>query len=143
MKNWLMAFISMAIAGAALAKLPALSEEAKAAAELTKAKSAWSDKVAAFKLCQTQDKLAGRYLKDKGAAKPAVETPPCTDPGAFVPPAPQAATATPAAPAAAGTPAAGAPAAPATPAATAPAAAAPAATAPAAPAQAAATPPKK
>jgi hypothetical protein len=137
MKNWLIAIVSVAAAGTALAKLPAPSDEAKAAAEATKAKSAWSDKVAAYQLCQSQDKLASRYLKEKGKSKSAVETPACADPGPYVAPvaaAPAAAGAAPAAPAAT---------APAAPAAAAPAAPAPAAPAPAAPTQAAAAPAKK
>ena len=38
--------------GAALAKLPPQSDEAKAKAAETAAKTAWSDKVASFQLCK-------------------------------------------------------------------------------------------
>ncbi|NEX63207.1 hypothetical protein [Noviherbaspirillum galbum] len=101
MKNWLIAIVSLAAAGAAVAKLPPPSEEAKTAAELAKAKAAWSDKVAAYQLCKAQDKLADRYHKEKGGKKSA-DTPACADPGAFVPPTAAApAAAAPAAPAAA------------------------------------------
>lgn len=96
-------------AGAAHAKLPPPTPEAKAAADAAKDKAAWGEKVAAYKLCLSQDKTAAYYQKNKeGAKKPTVETPACTDPGPYVPPAPQAAAAAPATPAApaAATPAA-------------------------------------
>lgn len=69
--------------GVALAKLPPPSEEAKAKAEEAKAKAAHGDKVAAYQLCKSQEKVAERYLKEqKGkAAKPAAST--CQDPGPF------------------------------------------------------------
>ena len=73
------------------AKLPALSDEAKAKATDTAARAAWSDKVGAFKLCQTIDKVAARYQAGPkaqagatAAAATPVATPPCTDPGPFV-----------------------------------------------------------
>lgn len=121
MKKCLSVLAALALtAGAAHAKLAAPSPEAKAAADATKAKAAWGDKVAAYKLCLSQDKTVAHYQKNKeGAKKASVETPACADPGPYVPPAA-------AAPAAAA------------PAAAAPAAAAPAAAAPA-PAAAAAT----
>ncbi len=79
------------VAGActtALAKLPPVSAEAKAAAAATAEKSAWSNKVAAYKLCQVQDKVAEQYFASARAAgkevKPAVPTPACADPGSFV-----------------------------------------------------------
>jgi hypothetical protein len=86
------AFIAAFIAaGGALAKLPAPSDEAKAKADEAKAKAAWGDKVAAYKLCLAQDKVAGNYRKVKGKdAKPATETPACQDPGPYVPPVPPA-----------------------------------------------------
>ncbi len=76
------------LAGAAVAKLPAPSDEAKAKAAETAAKTAHSGKVDAYKLCLSMDKVAADYrTKAKVAGKeikPAVETPPCADPGAFV-----------------------------------------------------------
>jgi hypothetical protein len=70
----------------ALAKLPPPSDEAKAKADEAKAKTAHGDKVAAYKLCQSMDKVAATYLADRKKAgkevKP-VATPPCTDPGPF------------------------------------------------------------
>ncbi|WP_151632104.1 hypothetical protein [Noviherbaspirillum aerium] len=130
----LMAMLAL-MTGSAYAKLPAPSPEAKAAADAAKDKAAWGDKVAAYKLCLSQDKTAAYYQKNKeGAKKPTVETPACADPGPYVPPVAAAAPA-PAAGAAA-TPASASGAAPAaTPAAT---PAAPAATT--APAAASATP---
>ncbi len=79
----------------ASAKLPPLSDEAKAKAAETAAKTAWTDKVGAYKLCQSMDRTAEHYRKTAQAAGKAasapVETPPCADPGAFVPPVPASA----------------------------------------------------
>ena len=73
--------------GVALAKLPALSDEAKAKAAEAAAKTAHGDKVGAYQLCQSMDRVAARYYadakKDSREVKPAVVTPPCTDPGQF------------------------------------------------------------
>lgn len=73
---------------AAVAKLPPLSPEAKAKADETKAKTAHTDKVAAYKLCQSMDRTAAHYFKTAKASgkdvKPATETPACADPGPFV-----------------------------------------------------------
>ena len=73
-------------ASAACAKLPALSDEAKAKAAEAAAKTAHGDKVGAYKLCQSMDKVAATYLADAKKAgkdvKP-VATPPCVDPGPF------------------------------------------------------------
>ena len=72
--------------GSALAKMPPQSPEAAAAAAAVKDKAAWSDKVAAYKLCLAQDRVARQYLKStEGARKPTMETPPCSDPGPYVP----------------------------------------------------------
>jgi hypothetical protein len=79
---------------AALAKLPAPSDEAKAKAAEAAAKTAWSNQVANFQLCKSMDQVAATYRaqarKAGQEAKPAVATPACADPGAFVyqPPAP-------------------------------------------------------
>ncbi len=105
-----------------MAKLPALSDEAKAKAAEAAAKTAHGNKVADFQLCKSREKVAAHYYKTAKASgkqtTPPVATPPCADPGPFVAAAPAAA-----APAVAAAPAAGAkPAAPVA----APAAAAPA-----------------
>jgi hypothetical protein len=89
--------------GTAVAKLPAPSDEAKAKAAEAAAKTAHNGKADAYKLCLSMDKVAADYRTKAKAAgkevKPAVETPPCADPGAFVytPPAPASAPAAPAA----------------------------------------------
>ena len=111
-------FISMAtlvlaslFSVSAMAKLPALSDEAKAKAAEAAAKTAHGNKVADFQLCKSREKVAAHYYKTAKASgkptNPPVATPPCVDPGAFVaaaPAAPPAAVA--AAPAAGAKPAA-------------------------------------
>ncbi|WP_310462238.1 hypothetical protein [Sphaerotilus sp.] len=85
------------LVGAAVAKLPAPGDEAKAKAAEAAAKTAHAGKVDAYKLCLSMDKVAADYrTKAKTAGKevkPAAETPACADPGAFVyaPPAPASA----------------------------------------------------
>jgi len=70
------------VASAALAKLPAPSDEAQAKAAETAAKTAWTGKVNAFKLCKVQDQVVAQYKKatDKAAAPSGA----CADPGPFV-----------------------------------------------------------
>lgn len=84
--RWAVALLCLS-ATAAVAKIPPPSDAQKAAAEQAAAKSAWTDKVAAYKLCQAQDRVAARYRQAATAAgKPAPQaqqTPPCLDPGAF------------------------------------------------------------
>ena len=77
-------------ASLALAKLPpppTPSPEAKAKAAETAAKTAWSGKVDAYKLCLSQDKAAEKYRANMAAAgKPTpapITTPACADPGPF------------------------------------------------------------
>ena len=74
----------------ALAKLPPLSDEAKAKAAETAAKTAWADKVGAFQLCRAMDRTAAYYRQTSKASgkatPPADETPACADPGPFVVP---------------------------------------------------------
>jgi hypothetical protein len=76
---------------AALAKLPAPSDEAKAKAAEAAAKTAWNGKVDGFLLCKSQDKVAAHYYKTAKSTKPAAAMPPCADPGPFVYPLPVAA----------------------------------------------------
>ena len=105
-------FIAMSVS----AKLPALSDEAKAKAAEAAAMTAHGNSVASFQLCKSMDKLAVAYYADAKKSgkdsKPAATTPPCADPGPFVytPPAPAAgaAAAAPAATMAAAKPAAAA-----------------------------------
>jgi hypothetical protein len=79
----------------AFAKLPAPSDEDKAKAAETANKNAWNDKVAAYHLCQVQDRVASAYRAHAIAAgKPASaggQAPPCSDPGAYTPLTPPAA----------------------------------------------------
>ena len=81
----------------ALAKIPALSDEAKAKAAEAAAKTAWAGKVDGYQLCKSQDKVAASYYKSARAAgketKAPTALPACVDPGAFVytAPAPAAA----------------------------------------------------
>ena len=74
---------------AAFATLPPLSPEAQEAANLAKAKTAYGDKVGAFKLCQAQNKVADQF-RVSGTPAPAA----CVAPPPFV--APVAAAAAPA-----------------------------------------------
>jgi len=79
----------LVLTGSAIAKLPALSDDAKAKAAEAAAKTAHAGKVEAYQLCKAQDKVAARTNKaakpagkdSKGAAAPASS---CVDPGAFV-----------------------------------------------------------
>jgi hypothetical protein len=79
--------IALALTGSVLAKLPAQSDEAKAKTAEAAAKSAWSDKIGAYKLCQAMDRVADGYRKEamaagKEASAPTA-TPVCADPGPF------------------------------------------------------------
>jgi hypothetical protein len=69
------------------AKLPPLSDDAKAKAAEAAAKTAHADKVGAYQLCQSMDRVAVKYFaeakKNGREVKPATATPPCTDPGQF------------------------------------------------------------
>ena len=88
-------FIALGIVAAAttsaFAKLPAVSDEAKAKAAEAAAKTAWSDKVGAYQLCQSMDRVAEQYRKKakaEGRTTPApVDTPRCADPGPYAAPA--------------------------------------------------------
>ena len=93
MKTILIAGLLLSASTLVLAKLPALSNEAKAKSDEAAAKLAWAAKVDTFQLCQWQDKVAARYYQSAQAAgkltKPPAATPPCSDPGAFAYVAPQ------------------------------------------------------
>ena len=95
MKKLLISMLAVLATSVALAKLPALSDEAKAKAAEAAAKAAWTGKVDNYLLCKSQDKVASSYYKTVKAtgkdAKPAAATPPCADPGAFVYAPPEAA----------------------------------------------------
>ncbi len=104
MKRLALIISASLLAGTAFAKLPDLSDEAKAKAAEARAKAAHGDKVAGYQLCQSQNAVAQRHLGGSGKGAKKVELPACADPGKFDPA--QVA----AAPAAAPAPAAAAPA---------------------------------
>jgi hypothetical protein len=91
----LLATLLGAASSAAMAKLPALSDEAKAKAAEAAAKTAWTSKMDNYLLCKSQDKVAASYYKTAMATgkptKPAAAAPPCADPGAFAYTPPEAA----------------------------------------------------
>jgi hypothetical protein len=113
--SWSIVVAGALVAGSALAKLPALSDEAKAKAAEAAAKTAHAGKVDNYKLCVSMDQVAAVYYADAKKAgkeaKPPTATAPCADPGPFVypppavPAAPTTAAAAPAAPAATPAPA--------------------------------------
>lgn len=89
MKSITICVAAVVLTGAAFAKLPAPSDEAKAKAAEAAAKAAHSGKVEAYLLCKSQDKVAARTNgaskaggKDAKGAAPA--SPACADPGPFV-----------------------------------------------------------
>lgn len=85
MKKLICMMLGLMATGLAVAKLPPLSAEAAAKAAEDKAKAAWSSKVAAYKLCLAQDKVAARYRLEKNAsAQPVGELAACSDPGPYV-----------------------------------------------------------
>ena len=84
------ALVAALLTAPAIAKLPEQSPEAKAKAAEAAAKTAWADKVGAYKLCQSMDRVADGYRKSSKAAgknAPAPSpTPACADPGPFATP---------------------------------------------------------
>jgi hypothetical protein len=74
------------IVGTAVAKLPALSEEAQQKAAEAAARAAWNDKIDNYKLCKAQDRIAANYRQRTGkpaSASSMAAIPSCADPGAF------------------------------------------------------------
>ena len=81
------ALVASVFAGAVIAKLPPLNDEAKAKAAEAANKAAWTDKVGAYKMCLSMDHVAAAYRASpagKAASGPAAGAPPCTDPGPYV-----------------------------------------------------------
>jgi hypothetical protein len=109
MKRFALMTAAALCAGAAYAKLPPLSDEAKAKAAEAAAKTAHGNKLADFQLCKSMNATAGYYFASAKKAskdvKPPTATPDCADPGPFVYPPPAAAPAPPAAAPAAAAPA--------------------------------------
>ncbi len=85
MKKLSLLLATLMTSGLVMAKLPAPTPEAAAAADLAKARTAHGDKVGAYKLCLSQNDVASKYKK-AGAPAPAA----CVNPGPFVPTAPAA-----------------------------------------------------
>jgi ubiquitin len=88
MKRMLL-LLALALGGTgALAKLAPPTEAQKLKADEAKAHAAWADKVAAYQLCQAQDRAAARYFSDMKAKDKDVPAgaaaPPCADPGPYV-----------------------------------------------------------
>ena len=78
----------LGLSGGVFAKMPPPTDAAKAAAAEASAKSAWTDKVGTYQLCQAQDRIAAKYRATATAAgkavlPPAAGVPPCVDPGPF------------------------------------------------------------
>jgi hypothetical protein len=88
------AVVAALTASVAFAKLPTPSDEDKAKAAEAANKASWNDKVAAYHLCQSMDKVASSYRAHAAAgghpASAAEQTPPCNDPGAYTPLTPPA-----------------------------------------------------
>ncbi len=103
MKKYLLVMSALAISFGAAAKLPPLSEEAKAKAAEAAAKTAHGNKVADYQLCKSREKVAAHYYKTAKATgaktNAPMATPACVDPGAYKPA--ETTAAAPAAPAAA------------------------------------------
>lgn len=79
--------VASLFAGVVLAKLPPLSDEAKAKAAEAASKAAWTDKVGLYQLCQSMDKVASAYRASAAAAGKAASAadpmPACADPGPY------------------------------------------------------------
>jgi hypothetical protein len=78
---------ALGAAALAHAKLPPQDDAAKAKAAEAAAKTTWTNAVANYQLCKSMDLVAARYFaqakKDGKTVSAPVQTPPCTDPGAF------------------------------------------------------------
>ena len=83
MKKLMTLLVLAGVSGLVGAKLPPLSDEAKAKAAEAAAKAAYADKVGAYKLCEVQNKLAARYLAEAGKSVQPAPTPACAEPGPF------------------------------------------------------------
>jgi hypothetical protein len=86
MRTLLLAATLAAVTAGAVAKLPPLSDDAKAKAAEAAAKTAYGNKVADFQLCKSMEKVAARYAGEATKAGKAVTptpTPACSEPGPF------------------------------------------------------------
>ncbi len=93
MKRIALMALGFLFAAGVAAKLPPLSDDAKAKAAEATARAAYADKVGGYKLCLSMDKVAAYYMADAKKSgkdvKPATATPPCADPGQFTYTAPE------------------------------------------------------
>jgi hypothetical protein len=92
MKNIIALLLCALTSASVFAALPPLTPEAQAAADLAKAKAAYGDKVGAYQLCQSQNRVADRF-RVAGTPAPAA----CVAPPPFVAPVAAAPAAAPAA----------------------------------------------
>lgn len=90
MQGCCMLTLALSCGVGAWAKLPPPTPQALAQAEEAAAKAKWADKVAAYQLCEAQNRVAAFYYASAKAqgkpTEPPVPTPPCVNPGPFVPP---------------------------------------------------------
>jgi hypothetical protein len=88
MKKYLISSLMLGACTLAMAKLPAVSPEAKAKSDEAAGKAAWTSKVDAYQLCQAQGRVAAIYMASAQTAgketKPTTATPPCANPGSYV-----------------------------------------------------------
>lgn len=86
------ALLAATFCASVLAALPPPDAAAKAKAAEAAARTAWSDKVAAYQLCKSQDAVAARYFAEmrmKGKqVSPPTAIAECADPGEYVAPTP-------------------------------------------------------
>lgn len=84
----LAAGVLVGMAGAASAKLPAPTDAQKAAAAEAAAKTAHANKVAAYQLCEAENRIQARYIEEQ-KAKGRTVTPQlvkgCENPGPYQP----------------------------------------------------------
>jgi len=84
----LAAGMALGMAGAASAKLPAPTDAQKAAAAEAAAKTAHDNKVAAYQLCEAENRIQHRYIEEQ-KAKGRTVTPQlvkgCENPGPYQP----------------------------------------------------------
>jgi hypothetical protein len=81
--------VAALVAFPVVAKLPALSDDAKAKAAEATAKAAWTDKVGLYQLCKSMDRVADTYRKmpvASGKEVPGPSAVPCVDPGPYATP---------------------------------------------------------
>ena len=95
MKRLVIPLLLVIAFGSAVAKLPPVSDEAKAKAAEANAKTAYGNNVANYQLCKSMDQVAASYYAQAKKAgkevKPAAAAPACAEPGPFVYPPPVAA----------------------------------------------------